>query len=118
MEKITVRIASPVKIGEAVHMPGDLVDVDPETAAMLSAARVLAVDEETSATVETGHIVTATVDAAKLMAERDAAIARAEAAEARLAAIEADAREKTAATPTPAAPAKGAPKKGAAAAKG
>ena len=118
MDKVTVRIASPVKIGEAVHMPSAEVEVDPETAAMLSAARVLADGEEAVTVVDGGHVVSAAVDPAALVAERDAAIARAEAAEARLAAIEADARKKTAAIPTAAAPAARAPKKGAAAAKG
>jgi hypothetical protein len=114
MDKVTVRIASPVKIGEAVHMPGDEVDVDPETEAMLMAAGVLAGAGEAEPADRQAE--PSAMEA--LAAERDAILARAEAAEARLAAFEADAREKAAATPTPAAPAKGTPKKGAAAAKG
>lgn len=139
MDKVTVRVATPTKAAGQIFMPGPH-EVDPETADELAAAGVLEADAADEAPTEApapdpqpmtsgqiDELVEARAKAiadgivneavAALVAERDAAIARADAAEKWLAApAEATKAGATAANiPTADAPKAGTSKKSAAA---
>jgi len=139
MDKVTVRIVSPAKLGATIYMPGEA-EVDADTAAALAAAGILATGDEPPATSDEPAVVSLTASeidqlvahraqviadtivasaversVAALTAERDDAVARAAAAEARLADLEKphDVSSKAAEAGSP--PAEKTPKRGAAA---
>lgn len=144
MDTVRIQITSPVKIGEKIYRPGDFADVDPETAASLEAGRVVTIGGPQPAAATASVVISKTADEidqlvadrARILSEtligavveqaleeitreRDTALVRADAAEARLLALDAEARERAASSPTDnAAPAVKAQKKGAAAPKG
>ena len=142
MSKVTVRIGNPIKVGTAILMPGAH-EVEPEVAEELWVAGHLVPEVEAVAetvapvsTVSAEDIDRMVAERAKIIAEtmveavveqamsevigeRDAATARAEAAEAKLAELEAASKDSAPdGEKQPAAPAAEAPKKGSKATKG